>query len=121
MIRLIFQIKNKLWITIQIVELGNEITALNGRLKDYEHKLYKQGHFAQTIHMNQPKEFKSYNDKDGLGYVSPHHLSKAVNSMSSLYDLQYMRYGVTQNFIRVFDEERDIEEFRRSISNKMLP
>ena len=69
--------------------------------------------------MNQPKEFKSSYDKEGVGYERAHNLKTAIKVIPSLYDSQYMRYGVTQNFIRVSDEEKDIEEFKRSRSNKM--
>ena len=64
--------------------------------------------------MNQPQEFKAYNDKEGIGYDRPHNLTSAINVLPSLYDFQYMQQEVTQNFIRVSDEEMEIEEFKRS-------
>ena len=69
--------------------------------------------------MNQPKEFKAYTDKEGIGYVRPNNLTTSINIIPSLYDSQYIRYGVTQNFIRVSDEEKEIEKFKRSRSDKM--
>ncbi|CAH9144179.1 unnamed protein product [Cuscuta epithymum] len=68
--------------------------ALYTKIKELEDLLAKRDQTDQTIFLNQPKDTRFYNAKEGLGLTNPQNLKKV--NCRQLYDVRYMKIGLTK-------------------------
>ncbi|CAH9056342.1 unnamed protein product [Cuscuta epithymum] len=68
--------------------------ALYTKIKELEDLLAKRDQTDQTIFLNQPKDTRFYNAKEGLGLTNPQNLKKV--NCKQLYDVRYMKIGLTK-------------------------
>lgn len=96
-----------------------EKTDLEANYKILEDKLYKRGQTDQTIHLNNPNEFKYYNSKWGIGYNNPQYFKKAYTEARILYDYDMLGLGdklprFKVKWTKSSDEVEEQEDLRRN-------
>ncbi|CAH9119961.1 unnamed protein product [Cuscuta europaea] len=100
--------------------LQNKRSTLYRKIKDLEDLLAIKGKTEQTIFLNQPKDTRFYNSKEGLGLSNPCNLKKV--NCAQLYDINYMGLGLTKlmSFLSV-KETNDEEDAKRANLGTEIP
>ncbi|CAH9101274.1 unnamed protein product [Cuscuta epithymum] len=78
------------------------------KIKELEDLLAKRGQTEQTIFLNQNKDTRFYNSKEGLGLTNPNNLKKV--DCIQLYDINYMGLGLTKLMAFTYGKETSEEE-----------
>ncbi|CAH9134244.1 unnamed protein product [Cuscuta epithymum] len=87
------------------------------KIKELEDLLAKRGQTEQTIFLNQNKDTRFYNSKEGLGLTNPNNLKKV--DCIQLYDINYMGLGLTKLMAFTYGKETaEEEEVKRSNPSK---